>query len=47
MHNNIPTVYISEIYCNIVKSNSFNYFWRVDKKYNKNYNYRVAMATLT
>ena len=49
MQNNIPTVYISEIYCCIVKSTNLStIFCSFVQKYEKikNLRYRVVMATL-
>jgi hypothetical protein len=48
MQNNIPTVYISEIYCCIVKSTNLStilQFCTKNMKKMKN-EYRVVMATL-
>ena len=48
MQNNIPTVYISEIYCCIVKSTNLSIiFCSFVQKYEKikNLRYRVVMAT--
>jgi hypothetical protein len=46
MQNNIPTVYISEIYCCIVKSTNLSTILQFCTKNMKNLKYRVVMATL-
>ena len=48
MQNNIPTVYISEIYCCIVKSTNLSTILQFCTKYMKIkiLEYRVVMATL-
>jgi hypothetical protein len=48
MQNNIPTVYISEIYCCIVKSTNLSTILQFCTKYMKIKieEYRVVMATI-
>ena len=45
MQNNIPTVYISEIYCCIVKSTNLSTILQFCTKNVKIKEYRVVMAT--
>ena len=49
MQNDIPTVYISDIYCCIVKSTNLSTFFQFCTKNMKTFKiqeYRIVMATL-